>query len=207
MQKISILIVESQRLLREAWTGLLNADERFVVIDSSGDGKDALKKILFHKPDVVLVDSHISGISSIELTKTICKKLPDTRILGVLLTSQVFYAQKMMKEGATGFISGRSSLQELLFAILEVFDNRRYISSEIIKLENAATKTLDHLSQREMEVAGMVKEGYSSKDISATMNITHKTVEAHRYNILKKLNLRNTAALVNLINLYDVFVK
>jgi DNA-binding NarL/FixJ family response regulator len=207
MQKISILIVESQRLLREAWTGLLNADERFDVIDASGDGKEALKKILFHKPDVVLIDSYVAGTSSIELTKTINKRLPETKILGVLLTNQVFHAQKMMKEGATGFISGKSSLQEFIFAILEVFDNRRYISSEIIKLENAATKTLDHLSQREMEVAGMVKEGYSSKDISATMNITHKTVEAHRYNILKKLNLRNTAALVNLINLYDVFVK
>jgi len=117
------------------------------------------------------------------------------------------YAKKLLQNGAMGYVTKNSSKEEMIDAIMEVSDGHTYICNEIKTiLAHQQLEDKNHqpeistLTQREMDIVMLIKEGLSSREIADKLNITYKTVEVHRYNILKKLNLKNTASLVNFIN-------
>ncbi len=119
--------------------------------------------------------------------------------------SQPAHARKMMQAGAKGYVTKNSSYEELMTAISDIHNNQTYICQDIKDILaqqsfEGKDQGLNSLSSREIEIIGYIKKGYSSKQIAEPLNITMKTIEVHRYNILKKLNLKNTAALVNYIN-------
>ena len=153
------------------------------------------------------MDINLPGINGIEATQQIRKFSPGSRILGVSLHTQPTYARKMMQKGAMGYVTKNSSREEMFKAILEIQGGKKYIcdeiknilSEQVISGEDPQTG-LNSLSQREIEIISYIKKGNSSKEIADALNISVKTVEVHRYNILKKLNLKNAAALVNFIN-------
>lgn len=207
MEKITLLIADDHTLIRETWSFVLNNDERFQVIAESGNGQDAVELAKSLRPDVVIMDINLPGINGLEATRLIRKFSPVTRILGVSLHTQPTYARKMMQMGASGYVTKTSSRDEMVKAIIEVHEGRKYICEEIknILSEQVITGSglqsgLNALSHREIEIIRLIKNGFSSKEIAEKLNISVKTVEVHRYNILKKLNLKNTAALVNFIN-------
>jgi two-component system invasion response regulator UvrY len=111
-----------------------------------------------------------------------------------------------MKIGAMGYVTKNSSREEMIEAILSVYDGKKYICEEIKNiisqqvLNEESSPGVSVLSEREIQIIRLIKEGMSSKEISTILEISVKTVEAHRHNILKKLNLKNTAALINFIN-------
>ncbi|MBD0276704.1 MAG: response regulator transcription factor [Bacteroidota bacterium] len=207
MKKITILIADDHTLVRETWSFILNTDERFLVIAECGSGEEAVELAHQLRPDIVIMDINLPGINGIEATHQIRRYSPVSRILGVSLHTQPTYARKMIQKGAMGYVTKNSSRDEMFKAILEIQSGRKYIceeiknilSDQIINGEEAQTG-LNSLSQREIEIINFIKQGYSSKEIGDVLDISVKTVEVHRYNILKKLNLKNAAALVNYIN-------
>lgn len=122
--------------------------------------------------------------------------------------SMPVYARRILQSGASGYVTKNSSKEELFEALVEVEKGNKYICEEVKnilahqELEESpeAGPDLNLLSKRELEVVQLIKEGLSSKEIAQKLDLSLKTVEVHRYNILKKLNLKNTAALVNFIN-------
>ena len=113
----------------------------------------------------------------------------------------------MLQLGAMGYVTKNSSKEEMITAIVEVSNGKRYICQEVKtileELEadgNPDSADMNNLSRRELDIIKLIKEGLSSKEIALQLDISLKTVEVHRYNILKKLKLKNTAALVNFIN-------
>jgi two-component system invasion response regulator UvrY len=113
----------------------------------------------------------------------------------------------MMQKGAMGYVTKNSSREEMFRAIVEVYNGKKYVCEEIKNILSEQVISgedqqsgLNALSQREIEIISFIRRGYSSKEIADALNISVKTVEVHRYNILKKLNLKNAAALVNFIN-------
>lgn len=207
MEKITILIADDHTLIRETWSYVLNNDERFQVIAESGNGQEAVDLAKTLRPDIVIMDINLPGINGIEATRLIRKFSPATRILGVSLHTQPTYARKMMQMGASGYVTKTSPREEMVKAIIEVNGGRKYVCEEIKNIlseqviSGGGSQTgLNALSHREMEIIRFIKNGFSSKEIAENINISVKTVEVHRYNILKKLNLKNTAALVNFIN-------
>jgi mannan endo-1,4-beta-mannosidase len=149
----------------------------------------------------------IRGMNGIEATQLIRKFSPGSKILGVSLHTQPTYARKMIQKGAMGYVTKNSSREEMFKAIMEVQNGRKYICDEIKNILSEQVISgedqqggLNSLSQREIEIIAFIKKGHSSKEIADSLNISVKTVEVHRYNILKKLNLKNAAALVNFIN-------
>jgi DNA-binding NarL/FixJ family response regulator len=118
------------------------------------------------------------------------------------------YAKRMLQLGAMGYVTKNSSKEEMITAILEVNYGRKFICDEVKNIlaqqeldeGTAAAADMNNLSRRELDIIQLIKEGMSSKEIALQLDISLKTVEVHRYNILKKLNLKNTAALVNFIN-------
>lgn len=207
MKKITILIADDHTLVRETWSFILNTDNRFKVIAESGSGEEAVELAKELQPDVVIMDINMPGMNGIEATQQICKHSPNSRILGVSLHTQPTYARKMIQKGAMGYVTKNSSREEMFRAILEIHDGNKYVCDEIKTILSEQVingeetqGSLNALSQREIEIIRLIKKGFSSKEIADTLAISVKTVEVHRYNILRKLNLKNVAALVNFVN-------
>jgi len=205
MEKITILIADDHMLIRDTWSSILNSDPRFQVISRCSNGEEAIKEAQKLRPKVVLIDINMTPVSGIEATQQIRKFSPASKIIGVSMHSQPAYVKKLLKLGAHGYVTKNSPQQEMFEAIEEVMKGNRYICSEVKTIlseqafdeENSGANSL---SNRELEIIKFIKDGLSSKEISAALNISLKTVEVHRHNILKKLNLKNSAALVNYIN-------
>ncbi|MDB5253481.1 MAG: hypothetical protein JWP27_2650 [Flaviaesturariibacter sp.] len=207
MDKITILIADDHTLVRETWSFILNTDPRFTVVAESGSGEEAVELAKKLRPMIVIMDINLPGMNGIEATQLIRKFSPGSKVLGVSLHTQPTYARKMMQKGAMGYVTKNSSREEMFKAIMEIQAGKKYIcdeiknilSEQVISGEDQNTG-LNSLSQREIEIISFIKKGNSSKEIADALNISVKTVEVHRYNILKKLNLKNAAALVNFIN-------
>ncbi len=207
MDKITILIADDHTLVRETWSFILNTDPRFNVIAESGSGEEAIELAKKLRPNIVIMDINLPGMNGIEATQQIRKFSPGSRILGVSLHTQPTYARKMMQKGAMGYVTKNSSREEMFKAIMEIQAGKKYICDEIKNILSEQVISgddpqtgLNSLSQREIEIISYIKKGNSSKEIADALSISVKTVEVHRYNILKKLNLKNAAALVNFIN-------
>ena len=199
MDKITILIADDHTLVRETWSFILNTDPRFTVVAESGTGEEAVELAKKLRPNIVIMDINLPGINGIEATQQIRKFSPGSRILGVSLHTQPTYARKMMQKGAMGYVTKNSSREEMFKAILEIQAGKKYICDEIKNILSEQVISgddpqtgLNSLSQREIEIISYIKKGDSSKEIADSLSISVKTVEVHRYNILKKLNLKNS---------------
>jgi len=207
MEKISILITDDHKLIREAWSSILDADSRFKVVAQTGSGEEAIEMAKQLRPNVIILDINLPGISGFETIPLLKKFSPGSKILGVSLHTQPTYARKMLQRGALGYVTKNSSREEMFKAIVEVSKGNRYICDEIKNilseqmLNDDGHKTgINSLSQREIEIISYIRKGESSKEIAKLLNLSAKTIEVHRYNLMKKLSLKNTAALVNFIS-------
>lgn len=207
MQKVSILIADDHKLIRETWSYILNNDPRFEVVAECGDSEQAVEVARTKRPQIILMDINMTPISGFEATEKIRKVSPASKIIGVSMHSQPAYAKKMLQIGARGYVTKNSSKEEMIKAILEVQNGNKYICdeiknniSELVLEENKDTPNVNALTEREIQIINLIKEGFSSKEIATQLNISLKTVEVHRHNILKKLKLKNSASLVNFIN-------
>lgn len=207
MQKVTILIADDHKLIRETWSFILNNDPRFEVIAECGDSDQAVEMARTMRPQIVLMDINMTPISGFEATEKIRKVSPASKIIGVSMHSQPAYAKKMLQIGAKGYVTKNSSKEEMIKAILEVNSGNKYICdeiknniSELVLEENKDLPNVNALTEREIQIINLIKEGLSSKEIASQLNISLKTVEVHRHNILKKLKLKNSASLVNFIN-------
>lgn len=207
MEKIKILLVDDHKLIRDSWSFILNSDPRFTVIGETSSGEEAIEIASKKKPDIILMDVNMSPLNGFDATKQIHKISPDSRIIAVSMHTMPAYAKRMLQLGAMGYVTKNSSKEEMITAIVEVNKGNRYICDEVKailadqELEEKADKgDLNDLSRRELDIIKLIKEGLSSREIALQLDISLKTVEVHRYNVLKKLKLKNTASLVNYIN-------
>lgn len=207
MEKISVLIADDHKLIRDTWSFILNSDPRFQVIAECGDSEQAVEAARVKRPNIVLMDINMMPISGFEATEKIRKVSPASKIIGVSMHSQPAYAKKMLQIGARGYVTKNSSKEEMMKAILEVHQGNKYICeeiknniSELVLEENKDVPNVNALTEREIQIINLIKDGQSSKEIAGQLNISLKTVEVHRHNVLKKLKLKNSASLVNFIN-------
>lgn len=207
MSKISVLLVDDHKLIRESWNLLLSTDDRFEIVGETSDVEQATAVAASRKPQVVLMDINMTPVNGFEATKQVLKQSPHSQVIGVSMHSMPAYARRMFQVGARGYVTKNSSKDELFQAIEEVVAGNKYICEEIKNIlahqeldEDSEYPDMNSLSNREIEVVSQIRQGFSSKEIAQRLEISLKTVEVHRYNILKKLKLKNTAALVNFIN-------
>ena len=200
----SLLIADDHQLIRQAWSLFISTHAKCSVIAECSSGREAVDYAVFHRPTLILMDVNLPDINGIEATQKIRQKVPGISIIGVSSHTHPSYARKMMQNGASGYMTKNSSAQELMLAISEVLNGRKYICDYIKNViteqafaADAPKSSLHSLSPREQEIIALVKKGHSSKEMAAFLNITVKTVEVHRYNILRKLKLKNSAALVH----------
>jgi DNA-binding NarL/FixJ family response regulator len=206
MSKITIMIVDDHTLIRETWSYLLGRNEELEVIAELGDGQRAIEIARDKRPNIVLLDINMSPLNGFDILKMIRKLSPGSKVIAVSMHSQPAYAKKMLRLGARGYVTKNSPRKEMLDAIHQVCAGNVYICQEVKNILSEQMMNeeegdgLNQLSEREIEVINLIRDGMSSKEIADKLAISIKTVEVHRHNILKKLKVKNTASLINYIN-------
>jgi DNA-binding NarL/FixJ family response regulator len=207
MKKISIVVVDDHKLIREMWIQTFMHSDKAEVVGDCGEFDAAIEMIKLKRPDIVLLDINLHQASGMDAVPLIRKFSPGTHIIAVSMHSQLVYAKKMLQLGAKGYVTKNSSHLEIFKAIDEVMQGHIYVCAEIkdilsaqMMVSDAAQPDLNSLSLREIDIIKLIKSGLSSKEIAGKLMLSIRTVEVHRHNILKKLKLNNTAALINYIN-------
>lgn len=206
-KKISIIIFDDHNLVAEMWQDLINSDTRFTVQTICNDTSEkSIELVKIKRPDIVIMDINIQPMSGIDATKLIKKVSPGTKVICVSMHNQPSFAKRMLKNGALGYVTKSSNKSEMFDAITAVAKGKIYVCKEIQEnlskqvFEDADQPDISKLSEREVEVLKYIKEGLSSKQIGEKLFLSSRTVEVHRSNILKKLNLKNTASLLTFIH-------
>ena len=206
-ENISIIIADDHRLLREGLRCLLEKQPGLKPVADAADGRNTVKMVQKFKPAVVVMDVSMPDMNGIEATRQIKKDSPEVKIIGLSMHADKHFVTEMLKAGASGYLLKHCAFEELGIAIRTVAENRIYLSPEItgIVLEDymqavhngnkKANGNGTALSGREREVLQLVAEGKSTKDIAALLNLSVKTIETHRQNIMEKLHLFSIAEL------------
>ena len=202
-----IVIVEDHTILREGLRMLLSSNPSFEVVGEAKDGLEAIRLSNFHKPDLILIDLSMPRMNGEVAIKEIRKQSPSTKILVLTAHRTEAHILAAFKSGADGYILKEATHSELILAIDNIFSGSRYISpaisGKIIQgylkgRQNVKSSTSwDTLTQREREILKMVAEGYKNKDIGDYLCISAKTVEKHRSNLMKKLDLHSASSLTS----------
>ncbi len=207
-QKKTILIIDDHPLFREGLKAIIGRNHRFEVVGQAGNGRDGLQKAKELKPDLALVDMSLPDQSGIQLTREIKNALPKTRIMIITMHSKVDYIVKAFQAGATGYVIKESTSERLLQGIDTVLKGEYFMDSSVShrvveKLMEFPEKEMkmtdasyDTLTRREQEIMVLLAQGLSNKQIAEKLFISPKTVENHRSNILRKLNIHSTIELV-----------
>jgi len=201
------MIAEDQGLIRHSLAALLSAVDGFQIVGLAANGEELLKQLELVKPDVILMDIKMPKMNGIEVTKTIDEKMPWVKVIALSGFDHPVYIKEMLKNGAKGFISKNCSIEELCEAIRMVNSGAQYFCKTISSIVfHDFTRTFSEngnsliysLTPREIEVIKMLASGMVTKEIANAMFISDKTVERHKSNLLKKLQVKNSAHLIKL---------
>ena len=203
--KLSIVLADDHTILREGLRALLTADPSFEIVGEARDGREAVRCVERLGPGLLLIDLSMPRMSGMDAIREIKKRYPDTKIIALTVHKTEEYLLTTLQAGADGFVLKDATHDELIMAIKNVMGGKSYlspgVSEKIIegyldgKKSNRSLSSWDSLSQREREVLKLIAEGYKNKEIAEDLCISLKTVEKHRANLMKKLDLHNAATL------------
>ncbi len=200
----NILIVDDHQLIIDGLTGILKEEKLISGIYSAANGKEAIEQITNNQIDCILMDINMPMINGHQATTIIKKQNPDIKIIIVSMLSDPSVVIKLLKAGADGFILKDTGKEELLKAIEKIMvNNEKYISNELnlnlyhhLGLNKNNTSSATHLTPRETEIIQYIANGMTNHEIAEKLFLSTSTVDTHRKNILAKLSLKNSAALV-----------
>jgi DNA-binding NarL/FixJ family response regulator len=200
-----VVIAEDHKILREGLKALLSNANAFEVVAEAGDGIEAIRAVEKNKPDLLLLDLSMPILGGMSVIKEIRSRFPETKILVLTMHESEEFILEGLQLGANGYCLKDAGRAELLNAINRVLDGKSYLSPGIADkvLEGylqdrrrlKSQSSWDTLTRREKEVLKLVGEGYRNKDIAEYLFISIKTVEKHRSNIMKKLNIHTVSGL------------
>ncbi len=204
---IKVLITDDHQLIRDGIKSMLSNIENITIINSVSSGEEAINEVRQKRPDVVLMDIMMKGMTGIEATRWIKEFDPEVKV--ILVTSEISkeFVSDGIKSGIDGYLPKDIDKETLVAAILTAFKGEKYFNEAIMKLvfedfykHEKVSKTPrnrpNELTKREFEILEHVANGRSNKEVGEALFISIKTVETHKTNILEKLGLKNTAELV-----------
>ena len=204
MKPIRVLLADDHTLVRAGIRSLLENMEGIEVIAEAGDGREALRLVRTHRPDVVLMDIAMPGLNGLEAAARIAKKFPNVRVIILSMHVNEEYVLQALRAGAAGYMVKGADAAELEIAIRAVARGETYLSpmvskhvvTDYIQRISGETSPLELLTPRQREVLQLIAEGYSTKKIARTLKISVKTVETHRMQLMERLDIHDIAGLV-----------
>lgn len=202
---IRCVVVDDHALLRQGVRRLLQDEPDFDVVDEAGNGTEALKMVLQHRPDLVLMDIGMPGPSSFDTAKIIAKSCPETKLVFLTMHEDEEYVVQALQAGAAGYLLKDTPAPKLITSLREVYHGGKCLSPELLgKLVDDFRSRDDGrirarhstLTPREREVMKLLAEGNTVRSIAGMLGVSIKTIEAHKFNLMRKLDIHNKAQLV-----------
>jgi DNA-binding NarL/FixJ family response regulator len=196
-----LVIIEDQTAIREMLAEILRLDPNYQLVGESGDGQSALALCMQVKPDLLVLDAKLPGLNGVDILRRISKKLPHMRVLVFSGHENPVLVREMLEAGAHGFVEKTAGLFEFKKGLETVANGGTYFGPAVAALlrdvvaNPDASSASDFLTDREREILQLVAESHSTREIAAKLGISIKTVDNHRTNLMRKLNLHDVASL------------
>jgi DNA-binding NarL/FixJ family response regulator len=201
---IRVVLADDHALVRAGFRALLQSLPQVEVVDEASDGRDALRLVKLHQPDLVLMDIAMSGMNGLEATERIVKEFPRVRVLVLSMHANEEYVLQALRVGAAGYMLKDADTAELDIALRAVTKGETYLSpgvsrqvvDDYVRRIGPGQTSLEQLTPRQREILQLIAEGHSSKEIAHTLDLSIKTVETHRAQLMDRLDIHDVAGLV-----------
>jgi len=196
-----LVIIEDQTAIREMLVEILRLDDNYQLVGEAGDGQAAVQLCIEVKPDIVVLDAKLPGLNGVDILRRLNKRLPNLRVLVFSGHENPVLVREMIEAGAHGFVEKTAGLFEFKKGLETVAGGGTYFGPAVAALlrnvvaNPSSSNTPDFLTDREREILQLIAESHSTKDIAAKLGISIKTVDNHRTNLMRKLNLHDVASL------------
>ena len=201
MNKIKVMVVDDHPMLRNGLVGLINEQNDMKVVAEASNGKEAVMMVGDSTPDLVLMDINMDGRIDVKSTELITKHHEGVKVLAFSMHRESQVVRNMLEAGASGYLLKSVGHDEVITGIRKVAEGENYYCAEVLDLitESLAGKSglgqSVKLSNREVEVLGLVAKEFSNQEISDDLGMSLRTVETHKRNLIKKLGVRNVVGL------------
>ncbi|WP_040005644.1 response regulator transcription factor [Fibrisoma limi] len=205
------MLVDDHSIVRDGIRLLLEQAEGLEIVDEANDGEEALEKLKVQRPDVVLMDISLPGMSGIQTTQVISRLYKGVRVLMLSMHNNEDYILRSVEAGAYGYILKDSSSDEMVKAIRTIASGEKYYSSPVATIilngymqqlkkgeKHGRAQRQSRLSKKEKEILQFLVEGMSSREIAEKLQLSVRTVDNHRANMMRRLQVRNAAELVRM---------
>src|SRR6266446_5316132 len=202
MDLIRVLLADDHDLVRAGFRSLVQSFAGVHVVAEADDGREALRQIEIHRPHIVLMDIMMPGLNGLEATARIAKDFPKTRVIVLTMNAAEEYVLKAMRVGAAGYLLKDGNPAELEQAIRAVARGETYLSSKVSQhlvsgyVQRVAPASTEKLTSRQREILQLIAEGNTTKEIAKKLDISVKTVETHRMQLMERLDIHDIAGLV-----------
>jgi DNA-binding NarL/FixJ family response regulator len=200
-----ILIAEDHPLLRQGLRAVLAANPDYTVVDEACDGREVVVKALKLQPDLVLMDLSLPGTSGVDATAQIRRRLPQQKVLALCEYDSEIHASEALRAGCMGCVKKDCEPEEMLLAVKSVLAGRRFLGQELTNLlidgmlhpagNGREANPWETLSTRERTIFKLIAEGGTNRSAAAYLNLSAKTIEKHRANLMRKLGLNSAVEL------------
>ncbi len=200
----TIFLADDHPVLRQGLRALLESEQDFSTVGEADDGLEAVQLVERLRPDVLVLDLMMPGLPGLEVTRQVCQRCPQTGVVILSMYASEAYVLEALNAGARAYVLKKSTASELVRAIREVLAGRRYLSPPLseraieayLQKAKPTLDPLETLTAREREVLHLVAGGLTNAQVAARLCLSRRTVEMHRKNIMRKLQLRTALDLV-----------
>ena len=193
---IKVLIADDHSIIRDGIKSMLAGHEEIMVTGEVTNGQEALGFLATQVTDIVLMDISMPSSNGIGATKTITDQFPETKVIALSIHEQNEFIWQMIDAGARGYVLKDAERQELVTAILAVYDGKKYFSNIILDKLTPGRKREGLLTEREKEILALIAQEFTNQQIADRLFLSVRTVDTHRRNLHQKLDIKNTAGLV-----------
>lgn len=205
MSRTTIMLADDHPVVRQGLRALLEAEQDFTIVGEAADGLEVAGLVERLRPNVLVLDLMLPGLGGIEVTRQICHRFPQTRVVILSMYANEAYVLEALRNGAAGYVIKEASAAQLVQAVREVSAGRRYLSPPLSEnaieayIQKAQATPLDlyeTLTTREREVVHLAATGNSNVEIADRLGISSRTAETHRANLMRKLGLHSQTELI-----------
>lgn len=209
----TILIVEDHNLIIEGYRMLINKIDNLEIVGAATDGEEAIKLIEIHQPNYIILDLHMPKVNGLDVLKYINEYFPATKVMVISMFGDPGIHREVVKLGAKAYLLKHSDREEFVLALDLVMKGKSYYSPAIFEDQDklkpipgaSPSIPIVSLTAREKEVLTLIAQGYTNKEVAKKLVVSHKTIDTHRTNLMKKIGVHNITGLVKyaIANGYD----